>query len=40
MAQFVLVDALFMCEYMRRLIDQRGALLASEAEGRGRTLTA
>lgn len=35
-----LVDALFMREYMRRLITERNAILAAELEGPGRTLSA
>ena len=35
-----LVDRLFMRSYMRRLIDERNEVLASEIEGRGRTLAA
>ena len=35
-----LVDALFMREYMRRLITERNAILAAELEGPGRTLPA
>lgn len=35
-----LVDRLILREYMRRLIEERNAHLASEAEGRGRTLPA
>ncbi|WP_334152273.1 SRPBCC family protein [Microbacterium sp.] len=34
------VDALFMREYMRRLIMQRNATLVAEIEGDGRTLSA
>ncbi|MBO0979676.1 SRPBCC family protein [Microbacterium sp. SD291] len=33
------VDRLFMREYMRRLIEERNAVLAVEAERRGRTLS-
>ncbi|WP_223622573.1 SRPBCC family protein [Microbacterium sp. EST19A] len=35
-----LVDALFMREYMRRLIAERNTILAAEVEGRGRNLSA
>jgi ligand-binding SRPBCC domain-containing protein len=35
-----LVDRLVLREYMRRLIEERNDALASEAEGRGRTLPA
>lgn len=35
-----LVDAMFMREYMRRLIAERNAILAAEFEGPGRTLSA
>ncbi len=35
-----LVDRLFLREYMRRLIDERNAVIAAELEGHGRTLTA
>ncbi|WP_341977472.1 SRPBCC family protein [Microbacterium sp. LWO13-1.2] len=34
-----LVDAIFMRAYMRRIIDERNAVLAAEVEGRRRTLT-